>query len=408
MNQRVRVIDGLRGFSLIGILIANMLIFQYGMFGKDRIENFLLSSGDHVAYVWTKIFVENSFIPIFMFLFGYSIIKLKEQLEKNDKKVKRHFVRRFFLLMIIGLLHSFFIWEGDILMFYGLMGFFMLIFLNRKKKTMLVWAILIFAATSLLGFVEYEETAKEVQSIESYIEKETTAYSSGSYKEIYEFRNNGEDPFGYPAYYYLFLPLLAPIVLSPLFLLGMYAAKSNWFKNPNKERRKYTFTAVLFCLTGLSLKSSPYLIDQSNWTEGAYGIGSTFLAIGYIFAFALLYTKAEMKFLSYFEQVGRLSMTNYLFQSIICTTIFYGYGIRLFGNLGVFKAILLAIFIFGLQVVLSNYYLKLFKMGPFEKIMRMGTYLSWNGQPKKKRKKALKIKHGKVSVPHFLENFKES
>ena len=385
MNQRVSVIDGLRGFSLLGILIANMLIFQYGMFGKDRIENFLLSSGDHVAYVWTKIFVENSFFPIFMFLFGYSIIKLKEQLEKNDKKVKRHFVRRFFLLMIIGLLHSTFIWEGDILLVYGLIGFFMFIFLNRKKKTILVWAILLFTTTSLLGFVKYEESAKEVESMASYIEKETDAYSSGSYKEVYEFRNNGEDPFGFPDYYYLFLPLLAPIVISPLFLLGMYTAKSNLFKNPNKERRKYTFRAVLFCLTGLSLKSLPYLMNQSNWTEGAYRVGSTFLAIGYIFAFALLYTKAELKVLSYFEVVGRLSMTNYLFQSIVCTTIFYGYGIGMFGNLGVFKAMLLAMTIFGLQVVISHFYLKIFKMGPFEKIMRIGTYLSWSGKLKKKR-----------------------
>ena len=170
----------------------------------------------------------------------------------------------------------------------------------------------------------------------------------------------------------------------------MYAAKSNWFKNPNKERRKYTLTAVLFCPTGLSLKSSPYLMDQSNWTEGAYSVGSTFLSIGYIFAFALLYTIAEIKLLSYFEQVGRLSMTNYLFQSIICTTIFYGYGIGMFGNLGVFKAILLALFIFGLQVVISNFYLKIFKLGPFEKIMRIGTYLNWSGLPKKKEKESTK------------------
>ena len=128
MNQRVSVIDGLRGFSLIGILIANMLIFQYGMFGKDRIENFPLSSGDHVAYVWTKIFVESSFIPIFMFLFGYSIIKLKEQLEKNDKKsettfrakvlsINDHWVTPFFIhlgrryfnvLWLNGILYAYF------------------------------------------------------------------------------------------------------------------------------------------------------------------------------------------------------------------------------------------------------------------------------------------------------------
>ena len=292
--------------------------------------------------------------------------------------------------MILGLLHSTFIWEGDILLVYGIIGFFMFIFLNRKKKTILVWAILLFTTTSLLGFVKYEESAKEVESMASYIEKETDAYSSGSYKEVYEFRNNGEDPFGFPDYYYLFVPLLVPIAISPLFLLGMYTAKSNLFKNPNKERRKYTFRAVLFCLAGLSLKSLPYLMNQSNWTEGAYLVGSSFLAIGYIFAFALLYTKAELKVLSYFEVVGRLSMTNYLFQSIVCTTIFYGYGIGMFGKLGVFKAMLLAMTIFGLQVVISHFYLKTFKMGPFEKIMRIGTYLSWSGKLKKKR-----VPHGR-------------
>ena len=154
MNKRVNTIDGLRGFSLIGILIANMLIFQYGIFGKDKMENFHLSSIDQVAYIWTKIFVESSFMPIFMFLFGYSMIFLQKKLERNEKKVKRHFVRRFILLIIIGILHATFVWEGDILLSYGIMGILMLIFLNRKKKTILVWAILLTVITSLLGIGE--------------------------------------------------------------------------------------------------------------------------------------------------------------------------------------------------------------------------------------------------------------
>ncbi|QBK24462.1 DUF418 domain-containing protein [Ureibacillus thermophilus] len=90
---------------------------------------------------------------------------------------------------------------------------------------------------------------------------------------------------------------------------------------------------------------------------------------------------------TYFKSIGRLSMTNYLFQSLICTTIFYGYGLALFGKLGVFTGIILAVVIFRCQAFISRLYLKKWKIGPFEKLMRIGTYLSWNGKVKPNTKK---------------------
>lgn len=77
-------------------------------------------------------------------------------------------------------------------------------------------------------------------------------------------------------------------------------------------------------------------------------------------------------------------MSNYLLQSVICTTIFYGYGFGLFGKMGVLNGILVAIVIYGLQVIVSHWYLKIWKMGPFEKIMRIGTYVKWSGEVKVK------------------------
>lgn len=386
MIKRVNIIDGLRGFSLIGILIANMLIFQYGMFGKDKLENFHLFAGDHVAYVWIKIFVESSFIPIFMFLFGYSMIKLKEKLEQNNEKIKRHFVRRFFLLMFFGLLHSLFVWEGDILLAYGLSGFLMLLFLNRKKQTMLVWTIILLVLTSLLGYGELQQTAAELKTQDNYIQKESTIYANGDYSEVFEFRASDEDPFGFPDYMYLIMFLLAPLTMMPMFLLGMYAAKSAWFTQPKLERGLYIRYASLFIPIGLFLKTFPYIFDLPAWEGVALGIGAPFLSIGYIFMFAIFYTKENRSILQLFENVGRLSMTNYLLQSIICTTIFYGYGMGLFGKAGVLKGLILALFIYGFQVIFSHYYLKLFKTGPFEKLIRIGTYWSWKAAPRQKVK----------------------
>ncbi|TCJ04059.1 DUF418 domain-containing protein [Cytobacillus praedii] len=385
MKQRLGIIDGIRGFSLIGILMANMLIFQYGIWGMDELEHFKLFAGDEAANIWLKIFVEGSFMPIFMFLFGYSMIKMKEKLEENGGKVKRHFARRFFLLIGLGLLHSTFVWEGDILFSYGCLGLIMMIFLNRKPKTIFIWAVTLLILTSFIGFGNMMETPEEAERIDSYVQKANLIYADGSYSDIKDFRNSGEDPLGLPPAAYLFIILLTPFMLCPLFLFGMYAAKMHWFTQPNEERKRYVRLASILIPIGLLLKSIPYLMPNSIWAGVAEILGAPLLAIGYIFAFALLYAKGvNPVFLKLFENVGRLSMTNYLLQSIICTTIFYGYGIGLFGQIGVLNGILLAISIYGLQVISSHFYLKVWKVGPFEKLMRIGTYLKWSGNSKKK------------------------
>lgn len=88
-QNRVGLIDGLRGFSLFGILMANMLIFQYGIWGKEEIAAYAMSSLDTGVIKLVKLFVESSFMPIFTFMFGFSLIKLKESLEAKGLKQKR-------------------------------------------------------------------------------------------------------------------------------------------------------------------------------------------------------------------------------------------------------------------------------------------------------------------------------
>ncbi|MBM7619949.1 uncharacterized protein JOC95_001801 [Bacillus tianshenii] len=390
MNKRVKLIDGMRGFSLIGILMANMLIFQYGMWGKDELQHFQLFSGDSISNTWLRIFVESSFMPIFMFLFGYSMIKFKEKLERDGKKVKRHFVRRSFLLLVLGLLHSIYIWEGDILFTYGFLSLIMLIFINRNKKTMLVWASVLFILTSLLGLGTMEPTKEEAQNMTSYVEKATEIYAAGSYTDIKEFRNSDEDPLGLPPAAYFLLFLLSPFILCPIFLLGMYAAKSNWFANPQQERRGYLLVSMVLVPLGLLLKSLSYAFPDASFSGVAGMLGAPLLSLGYIFAFALLYTMDFNPLLALFEKVGRLSLSNYLLQSVICTTIFYGYGFGLFGKIGVLNGILLAIVIYSTQVALSHWYLQYRKAGPVETLMRIGTYWQW------KKKKQQAVTHGVV------------
>lgn len=390
--QRIHLIDGLRGLSLFGILLANLLIFQYGMFGKDSITTFSLSSLDTGVYQFLKIFIENSFMPIFTFLFGYAMIKMAEGIERNGAKVKRHFVRRFVLLLAIGLLHGSFLWEGDILSSYGLMGFFLLLFLNRKKKTLLIWGIILFVLTSALPYGQLEEPIEDLERMATYITNTNDVYANGTYTEIMTHRIN-ETPQNMSGLEVVIVLLFTPLALAPLFLFGMYAARANHFSNPIAERNKYKIGTAILLPLGLLLKSVGTLTPENDWTYIFLGIGGPLLALGYICAFAYAYTRfSESMMMRAFENVGKLSLTNYLLQTVICTFVFYGYGLGQFGKLGVLYSIVLGLVIFGVQCVLSYWYLKYFRRGPLEFILRMWTNFSWSGR--------VKVKNKKSSYPH--------
>src|SRR5699024_2174386 len=135
-------------------------------------------------------------------------------------------------------------------------------------------------------------------------------------------------------------------------------------------------------LLGLPLKTYGYFSE----TEGLFQIGGKVLSFGYICLFGVLYANIRQSvLLRSFESVGKLSLTNYIVQSIICTTIFYGYSLGLFSKLGMINAFLLGIVIFCIQSLMSHYYVKTFRYGPLEKLLRIDTYLSVNGKTKRQK-----------------------
>ncbi|MCG7378736.1 DUF418 domain-containing protein [Paenibacillus sp. ACRSA] len=399
-STRIRLIDGLRGFSLAGILMANMLVFQYGMFGQNELQLFGVEGVDIAVYSLLKIVVVGSFMPIFAFMFGFGMIKLTESLQSRNLRPKCHLSRRFLLLFVIGLLHMNYVWEGDILGFYGILGFFLLMFLNRKPKTLLIWAIVLLVAAGLCGLPAsnpMNPLANSTPQMETYILQSKEIFGSGSYAEIKDF-NNHADPLGGEVNPALILLLLVftPLMTIPMFLLGMYAARVGTFDDPRAMRQVYLRRAKLLIPIGLILKAYSVLMHQfgreQEWFAIGIGeaIGGSLLALGYIYAFAILYTSgSRVNLLSRFEAVGRLSLTNYLMQSVICTMIFYGYGLGLFGRAGVFVGALIALAVYGLQLWISPLYLKRFRSGPVEHMLRIWTYLSWRGQPRKKKNSKL-------------------
>ncbi|MBE2977398.1 DUF418 domain-containing protein [Priestia megaterium] len=395
--RRVKVIDSMRGFSLFGILLANMLIFQYGIYGKDMIHLFSLSPSDSAAYVFLKVAVEESFMPIFTFLFGYSMVKMKESLERRQLGVKRHFFRRFLLLLGLGLLHGVFLWEGDILTFYGMMGVFLLLFfLNRKAKTLLVLASILLILTGAAGYGSLNDNMyllSDKQTLTTYVKDTIHVYGSGTYEQIKDHRNN-VDPMNMAGYKFAFAFLFTPFIMGDLFLFGMYAGKEKWFYDVSANQKQYGRWAAALIPLGLLLKGTMYLWPDANWAGSTHMLGGSLLSLGYIAGFAWLYAKCEKSFLmKAFESVGRISLSNYLMQTVICTTIFYGYGLGCFGKLGTISGIFVCIGIYGIQLIGSYMYVQKFKTGPVEKLLRIWTNFSWSGKPKEKKALPTEVNH---------------
>ncbi|MGE7673997.1 DUF418 domain-containing protein [Lysinibacillus sp. NPDC094403] len=370
--KRVSFVDSLRGFSLLGILLANLIIFQYGTHGA--LKNLSSqSAGDFV-----RVFIGGSFMPIFTLLFGFSFIKLIESVREKGMKSRWIILRRSMGLILLGWLHTTFIWEGDILLYYGCMILFLLPFINRKAKTIIIWASISFVFSVAIMMNINLDFAANQQDINTYIEKADTIYAHGSYLDVVNFRLNRL----MPEQEISILLFVAPLFYTPLFLLGMALAKMRAFVNIEREQKWYKLGMILVPIgilcKYLSLKEG----DLSTMLQMS---GAQVLALGYVCVAAFLYKKWRTSSIIHaFECVGKLSLTNYLMQSIICTTVFFGYVFGIFGKLGILNGMLFGLGIYCVQCIGSVLYLKKFKRGPFEQALRMWTNWSIDGRLKRK------------------------
>lgn len=375
MKKRIDVIDSLRGFSLLGILIANMLYFQYGTITKEEIAP--STWWDQAAFYFTKIAVEASVYPIFGFLFGYGIILFVRSLEKRELSARGPLWRRAIGLIILGALHIALVWDGDILLTYGAaLMMILLFFLKRQVKTWLIWSGILAGITLPVMF--FKENFMALLAEET--DKAATIFSSGTYLEVIQYRIGiTDEAFGLMfwlvalAIGFIFIAVMALLAVGSFILLGMAAAKVDLFNDIEQKQR--TLKRVAW-LVPVGLVGKAFLVWEHPLGTLVYSIGTYALAIGYIALFTLLFIKLKDHPLMHsFASVGRLSLSNYLLQSIICTTIFYGYGLGYFGKLGVALGLVLALVIYGLQLVGTRLYRQRFSLGPVEWLLRKFVYL---------------------------------
>ncbi|MGA3853022.1 DUF418 domain-containing protein [Bacillus pumilus] len=372
-GSRVELIDSLRGFSLLGILIVNMLNFQYDYDFEKMFDSSFW--GQEFGVYLTEILFQGSFYPIFSFLFGYSFIKLIESTKAKGLNTNAIVVRRGFGLIVLGMLHYIFIWNGDILLYYGACMLFLMMFMSSRIKTMLIWS-------GVLGALSLVVSPYMMKLVHGTDELLTDVYAKGDYADILLSRITVEDDMMIVTIILAIVSItLMPILgflfgamtVGPFALLGMVIGKRGHLTEEDRGMA-YRKGWVWVIVVGLALKCATFI--DAPWSQFVMVLGGYVLAIGYIQAFIVFYySKAAQGLKRLLAGLGRLSLSNYLAQSIICTTIFYSYGLGLFGQMGSIFGLLLAVGLYTAQLFISYLYLKKWRRGPVE--WMMGKWVYW-------------------------------
>lgn len=372
-KQRIFSIDALRGFSLLGILLMNILTFAYPYQIINPFEFF-----QHQDGAWFKIsslFIIASFYPIFAFLFGYGLsIMYQNSLDKGLNYYPM-ITRRLLFLLLLGIIHGVFIFYGDILSTYALLGLIAIIFVRLKPQFTLVAlsiGIGIFVLLYLLPMI----LLKDVTQIESFVglqelERVNNILSSADYVSIIGFNLK---------YFGMNIAnaiLVGPFSILPIMLFGIYAHQINWINKIKQHKNLYMVIGVVVLILGLAIKMIQIVLEGSVTSQlMSQMIGGPIVALSYIMFFVILCEdQTARKILTPLQSIGKLSLTTYISQSIICMIIFYGVGLNYYGKLPVLNIYIIGIVIYFVQLIVSYLYLMKFKQGPLEKLWRKVTYL---------------------------------
>ncbi len=394
LSERIVSLDILRGFALLGILIMN--IQSYSMIGAAYFNPSIygdLSGLNRWVWILGHIFADTKFITIFSILFGAGILLMTGKIEAQTGKSAGIHYRRTFWLLVIGLLHAYLLWYGDILVTYALCAFG--IFLFRKVRpgrqfiiglffVLIPFFLYILFGWSMQFWPEDAVTNATVYFAPNidYINSELAAYR-GNWLEQMEFRVPGSAAMQ-SFVFLIFLGWRA----GGMMLIGMALYKWGVLIAEKKSKFYYSlmgicfavgFPVVIFGITQNFARN--WAFEYSMYFGPLYNyIGSILIAIGYI-CIIMLISKSSLsqKITRPFAAVGRTALSNYLLQTLICITIFYGHGFGLFGEVERTGQIVIVFTIWAFQLIVSPLWLKHFKFGPAEWLWRSLTY--WKLQP---------------------------
>lgn len=415
--ERVLAVDVLRGFALLGILTMNIAVFAWPFAGGDDPR---YSGGDdpanRAAWMVNQMVFAAKMMSLFSMLFGAGLVLMGDRAAQRGASIRGVYYRRTLWLLVIGLIHGYLIWFGDILFFYAACGLLLYLF-RRLSPGWLIGlgvTILLIGSALLLGFTLFvgltEQAALQVQANRAEGIK-SEAWQTGLAKawdeglrefvrpseqeinrEIAIYRGSYADILAHRVPMLFFFHIVGLVLMMfwmvagrmllgmGLMKLGVFSAERSWRFYQLLALLGYGIGVPLTLFGSLDLMRHDFEAIHAPWGSLCFYLGTVPTALGHSAVLMLICKAGALPWLTApLAAVGRMALTNYLMQSLICTTLFYGYGFGLFGRLDRVALWGVVIAVWALQLVISPLWLKYFRYGPAEWLWRTLTY--WKLQP---------------------------
>ena len=357
-QKRVEIVDALRGLALLGILLANVPYVEDAGSSSDRTVSFLF-----------HMLVEKKFITIFSILFGFGFFIQLKKAEEAGINFRSYYFKRMLILLVIGCIHAYIFWFGDIIRNYAICGMALLLVYKWSPKKILVTGLIFSVLLTATVFIANGAIGMQYSFDTSIVKDHPLTDSYWRYLCI----NARIDPF-------VNFIQDSPITMVFCFgnmLIGFWMGRSGFFQHLSKfssARKKLILSGLL---TGLASSYLLWLITNGKfeltpallWLPYIIVAGMLLQSLFYISAFINLFQMSRLKkALSVFIPVGMMSLTNYLLQTVFYLLVFFHWteGPQLFGKINMTQTYGLAILFFAIQVVISRLWLKNHDQGPVE------------------------------------------
>ena len=398
-KQRYRSIDVVRGFALLGILVPNVIFFGWPSAAGTGPDYMNATLGETrwntIGHDLTAIFTLGKMMALFSMLFGAGVIVYARKFDREQdgefhtrlSKGAGLWYRRTAWLLLIGVLHATCLWYGDILVWYAMVAFGLVWWVRRWNPKLQIglgllghlFSTILMLAFSLFGVWAVQQGKIGPEELMGDPSGELAGYT-GSYLDTFKPRL-----FSLVFFWFIFGPMFFPGITG-LMMIGMGLTRLGVLTG-ERPPRLYAWMTVLGLGGGLGLTLTLYyglagvMPDMAGflWQSFSQFVGIP-ISLGYMGLLIWIVRLGVLRWLTgALANVGRMALSNYLLQTILCTTFFYGYGFAYFAEIdypGLF-VVIAAVWIINL--LFSAVWIRFFRFGPAEWAWRSLTY--WEIQP---------------------------
>ena len=388
-EKRILSLDVLRGLAVLAILIMNIQSFamiEAAYINPTAYGN--LTGLNLLTWKFDYIFADQKFFSIFSMLFGVSILIFSHNVDKKGGNAVRLFYIRMAWLFLFGMVHGYLLWHGDVLVAYALCGAFVFLLRDFSPRTLIVAGLVVIAVPCINYWIfgqsiEFWPWAEAKGLINLWkpdaqtIGQEVAALRGGFIEQL-EWRFAAawhRQSFTFQAW--------TVWKAAGLMMLGMALYKLKII-NGIKSGKFYLVAALVMLIPGVYLQiegihknfAAAWSMDYSMLYGWQWNYtGSIFMALGYV-SLLLFFLKLNLfqRLFNLLADIGKMAFSNYILMTLVCTFIFYGHGLGLFGKVDRVHQLLVVLGVWIIVVIFSRIWLRNYRFGPLEWLWRTLTY----------------------------------